>query len=146
MTEIVELTGEQTWHLRRVVLRDGRMDADVDFPEDHLAGAWHLGARLDQAIVGVSSWSPSPWPDELGDPAVQLRGMAVLGHLQGRGIGRDLVLHGMEQARQRGAVRLWANARDAVMDFYLGLGATIVGEGFTTAATGLPHHRIVWML
>ena len=146
MIDIVELDGYDTWNLRRVVLRDGRMDADVDFPEDHLPGAWHLGGRVDDELVGVSSWSPSPWADAPEDRAVQLRGMAVLHSVQGRGVGRALVLHGMDQARALGAVRLWANARDAVMDFYLGLGATMVGDRFFTAATGLPHHRIVWDL
>jgi len=37
---------------------------------------------------------------------------------------------------------VWANARDAALDFYRAHGFTVVGDGFIETVTQLPHHVV----
>lgn len=139
---VVEIDAESTYDLRRRLLREGRSDAEVDFAEDHLPGAMHLGVVDDQgALVAVASFSPRPAPHRPGARAVQVRGMAVEPHLQRNGLGRLLLEEGAERLRPRGAEVLWANGRDSVLGFYQRLGWQVVGEGFVSA--GVPHHVVM---
>ncbi len=139
---VVEIDAESTYDLRRRLLREGRSDAEVDFAEDHLPGAMHLGVVDDQgALVAVASFSPRPAPHRPGARAVQVRGMAVEPQLQRNGLGRLLLEEGAERLRPRGAEVLWANGRDSVLGFYQRLGWQVVGEGFVFA--GVPHHVVM---
>ncbi|MDP8991513.1 MAG: GNAT family N-acetyltransferase [Actinomycetota bacterium] len=138
----MEIDAESTYDLRRRLLREGRSDAEVDFAEDHLPGAMHLGVVDDQgALVAVASFSPRPAPHRPGARAVQVRGMAVEPQLQRNGLGRLLLEEGAERLRPRGAEVLWANGRDSVLGFYQRLGWQVVGEGFVFA--GVPHHVVM---
>ncbi len=38
---------------------------------------------------------------------------------------------------------MWANARDTALGFYAAHGFEVVGDGFVTTDTRLPHHRVV---
>jgi hypothetical protein len=38
---------------------------------------------------------------------------------------------------------IWANARDAALNFYNRHGYSTVGEGFIETVTQLPHHKVV---
>ncbi len=140
--EIVELTAEQTRPLRAAVLRRGTPTTNVVWAGDEEPVTVHLGARRNGAIVAVSSWTQKPFPGTNGGRAVQLRGMAVDPAMQGRGIGAVLLREGLQRAFAGGADAVWANARDTALDFYVRHGFEIVGEGFVTKDTGLPHHRI----
>ena len=94
-------------------------------------------------MIAASTWTPRPFPDRPDEPAVQLRGMAVSAAHRGRGLGAAMIAAGLEDARRRGAVLVWANARDSALDFYVANGFAVVGDGFRTTDTDLPHHRIV---
>ena len=72
--------------------------------------------------------------------------MATARHLQGTGIGAELLAAGISRAAEQGAAVVWANARDAALDFYRRNGMVEVGEGFIEPVTGLPHHRVVTLL
>jgi GNAT superfamily N-acetyltransferase len=69
--------------------------------------------------------------------------MATARHLQGSGIGAEILAAGAAWARRDGAQLIWANARDAALDFYLRNGFEVVGDGFVEAVTNLPHHRVI---
>jgi ribosomal protein S18 acetylase RimI-like enzyme len=75
--------------------------------------------------------------------AVQLRGMATATHLQGHGIGGLLLDAGLKHAQANGFDVIWANARDAALNFYNRHGYITVGEGFIETVTQLPHHKVV---
>jgi GNAT superfamily N-acetyltransferase len=132
---VVEVAAVDTHALRRTVLRDGDPAADVSFDGDERVGSFHLGAVVGQDLMGVASWLSS------ADGSLQLRGMAVDARMQGKGVGAALVAAGL--ARRDGRA-VWANARDSALGFYERLGWVIDGDGFVTAATGIPHHRIRW--
>ncbi|MCB0998819.1 MAG: GNAT family N-acetyltransferase [Acidimicrobiales bacterium] len=132
----------ETHPVRLAVLRFDTPTKEVSFPQDDDPRAVHLGVRAGDEVVATSTWIPRPAPDGT-DPAVQLRGMATMQHLQGTGVGAALIAAGCEHARSLGAVAVWANARDRAMSFYLREGFVIVGDGFVDEATQLPHHVVI---
>jgi GNAT superfamily N-acetyltransferase len=140
---VVEVAVATTYSLRRSVLRADDPAADVAFAQDGRPGAWHLAALDGDEVVGVLSTAPAgtPWRPER--PAAQLRGMAVAFDRQGTGIGSALLDAACTRLRGEGVAVVWANARDTALAFYEHHGFTVVGEGFVTADTGLPHHVIM---
>jgi GNAT superfamily N-acetyltransferase len=139
---VERISTDDTHAVRLAVLRHDTPTKEVSFPEDDAPGAVHLGVRLDGHLVATSTWVPRPTPDGT-EPAVQLRGMATMQHLQGSGIGAALIAAGRAHARSIGAVAVWANARDRALAFYEREGFHTVGDGFVDATTQLPHHVVV---
>lgn len=141
--EVREVPAEATHDLRRQVLRDGAVDADVHFPEDDLPGAFHLAA-LDRAgrVVGVATWAPVATERRPGRAAWRLRGMAVEPDLQGGGVGARLLAASLARLEARGAEVLWADGRDSALSFYERHGWAVEGDGYVTAI-GIPHHTVV---
>ncbi len=144
--QVDEIPVEATYGLRRTVLRDGRPDAVVAFPEDAHPAAFHLAARAgtgethDGVILAVASFSPEPTPYRPGRTAVHLRGMAVDHGAQRRGVGRMLVATAVERLRAARVEVLWCNARDTAAGFYSRLGFETHGDGFVLPESGIPHH------
>jgi GNAT superfamily N-acetyltransferase len=135
---VEELTAEDTHPLRLLVLRGDTPDKSVTFAEDDLPGTFHLGVRDDGMLVAISTWIPRP---HHGEPAIQLRGMAIAPDLQGRGIGALLLESGCERASAL-APLVWARARDTALGFYLLHGFVVAGDGFIDEHTAKPHHLI----
>lgn len=141
---VVELAPEQTHALRLTVLRADTESKAVEFAEDALPGAVHLGLEVDGVLAAVSSWIPKPFAQQPHRAAIQLRGMATAREHQGAGVGGALLESGVERARMAGAELVWANARDSALGFYARHGFATVGAGFIDeATTKLPHHVIV---
>jgi GNAT superfamily N-acetyltransferase len=135
---VVELTAEETHALRLAVLRSDTPSSELTFAEDGLPGTFHLGLRDGDAIIAISTWVPRPY---LGEPAVQLRGMATAARWQGKGLGAMLLDAGCARAATV-APLVWARARDTALAFYVRHGFTVVGEGFVDEHTAKPHHLI----
>ena len=130
--------------LRLEVLRAGMVNQTVHFDGDDDPTTIHLGAfDQDQNNVGVSTWMQRPFPLAEEHKALQLRGMATAVNVQGQGIGALLLVAGQSHGREIGAHLIWANARDAALDFYNRHGYSTVGEGFIETVTQLPHHKVV---
>ena len=141
---VSEIDSGDTHTLRRAVLRGGDASSNVSWAEDARPGAFHLGVREPSGeVIAVASFSQQGIEARPGQPAWRLRGMAVAHSQQGRGIGRLILDEAIRMVRERGARVLWCNARDTAMNFYAGAGFVVVGEGFTTDETGLPHHLMV---
>lgn len=140
---IREVEVAATYDLRRLVLRDGRVDADVHYDEDDLAGTFHLAALgEDGTPIGVATWAPCPTDRRPGARAWRLRGMAVHPDAQGGGVGSALVDAAVDRLRSEGVEVVWADGRDAALPFYERHGWSVEGEGFL-AANGIPHHVVV---
>lgn len=137
------VTAAQVRPLRREVLRVDMPRATVDFDGDDESATFHLAA-VDSigTIVGVSSWMQRPLAETPEAMSIQLRGMATKSTLQSRGVGSRLLEEGIEQARARETLWIWANARDTALNFYQRHGFQVVGDGFIEMVTGLPHHRV----
>ncbi len=130
-----------THELRRRVLRSHLPGADVDHPEDHLAGTIHLGVIDGGAVIATATMFPEATPYRPAARAVRLRGMAVAPEWQGRGVGALLLEAVVDRARAEGYEVVWANGRDSALGFYRRRGWEVVGEGFTSI--GLPHHVVL---
>ena len=108
-------------------------------------------------MAATFTWGPAmppaaSWASPRSSPAGCLAGGAPSGAAPGdgrghrgpgRGIGRELLDAAMERLRNAGFEGLWANARDTALPFYRRLGMDVVGEGFMTSDTKLPHHVVV---
>lgn len=141
---VVEVPAAAVHDLRRRVLREGRADADVDFPEDARPGAFHLAVLGDDGRpVAVASLAPDPWPARPGASAWRLRGMAVAPERQGTGVGGRVLDAAVARLRSVGAEVLWAEARDTALAFYAHRGFAVVGDGFLATPARLPHHAVV---
>ena len=144
--ELVDLQPEETHELRRSVLRNATPSHEVVFDGDELDTTFHLGIRSDGELVAISTWMERPYPDRPGDRGFQLRGMATVDTLRGSGFGASLLDAGLDRCSARGAVLVWARARDAALPFYERHGFTTIGLGYVDLTTGLPHHDMIKLL
>lgn len=145
MATVQLLATDQTYTLRRDVLRGGK-SGDIRAQIDDRAETFHVGAVDDDGdVLGTSTYFPSvcQYEPEIAD-AYMLRYMAVAPGHQGKGIGGSIIDRAMQILRERGAVLLWANARDTALKFYLDRGFTAVaGSEFSTPETQIPHTVVV---
>ena len=71
---------------------------------------------------------------------VRLRQMAVLNDLQGKGIGRALMLFAENLARDRGYNKISMHARKNATGFYEKVGYKVVGDEFIEVT--IPHYNM----
>jgi GNAT superfamily N-acetyltransferase len=152
----VETLGlEQTFALRRRVLRDGNPASNVRSAADDLPGAWHLGVVKDGEVIATSTYYPHGFPQIVpGDqwpvarPGAdncgwwQLRFMAVSPEWQKQGIGDAILTEAIGRLRDLGAVGLWAHARDSALEFYQKFGFETLPGTYMHAETKLSHHIV----
>ena len=129
--------------LRVAVLREGTPATDCNYPEDDYPDVVHFAIFHEGTAIATSSWFMKECPEKPGIAAIQLKGMAVAGHLQGEGLGALLVEAGIALAIERGAAIAWARARDSALGFYERLGFVSTGDGFIDGPTAMPHHIVV---
>jgi predicted GNAT family N-acyltransferase len=141
--ELVELRPQETHPLRRAVLRNGTPSDEVVFDGDELESTFHLGLRIHDEVVAISTWLARPYPDRPGDRGFQIRGMATVDAHRGEGLGARLLAAGIDRCRADGATLVWARARDTALAFYVRHGFSTVGVGYVDLATGLPHHDVI---
>lgn len=153
--QVVEISAADAVPIRLEVLRRGTPTDVVAFPGDDDPSTVHLGIRIGGELVATSTWLRHELPVDIdgdvddnggstapGGHHVQLRGMATLDAHQGRGLGALLIDEGVRRAKEGGAVEVWANARDTALAFYRQQGFDVVGEGFLTSDTRIPHHVV----
>jgi predicted GNAT family N-acyltransferase len=141
--QLVALEPGETHPLRRAVLRTGTPSSEVVFDGDELDTTFHLGVRVGEDVVAISTWLQRPYPDRPADHAFQIRGMATVDAHRGEGLGAQLLAAGIERCRSEGAALVWARARDTALPFYVRHGFATVGVGYVDLTTGLPHHDVI---
>ncbi len=125
--------------LRHAILRAGMAPEAGRFDGDDDPTTRHFGA-FDEAGVVLACLSFMLNAFE-GEPAWQLRGMAVKAGRQGQGIGARLLGCATEEIHRLAAARLlWCNARVPAVGFYLRQGWEICSEPFEIPTAG-PHGR-----
>ncbi|HEY6978269.1 MAG TPA: GNAT family N-acetyltransferase [Chitinophagaceae bacterium] len=92
----------------------------------------HIGCFDDDKLEGCCMLVPKD------DGTIQLRQMAVISGLQGKGIGRVLMQFAENIARDRGFKKLIMHARKTAMGFYEKLGYNKVGNEFLEVT--IPHY------
>lgn len=133
---------EETIDLRWVILRPGFPRETAIFAGDELTSTRHYGAFSDGKLVGVASIYRVDFPDSReAENAWQLRGMATLEEVRGKGFGELLLEASVNGAREVGGALLWCNARVGAAAFYARFGWERVGEEFDIPTVG-PHYRM----
>jgi GNAT superfamily N-acetyltransferase len=136
------ITAAEARPVRQAVLRPDQPPETTVYPGDDAPGAWHVGAFVEGALLGIASVYIEA-PAGTQDPcAYRLRGMAVLPGHQGRGYGRALVQACLRHVRAHGGHTLWCNGRVSALGFYQALGFEPVGEVFDLPYSGA-HYRLV---
>jgi GNAT superfamily N-acetyltransferase len=133
----------EIFQLRRDVLRAGLPEDAARFAGDDAPDTIHVGAFTspDNRNVCCATGNLNEWE---GQPAWQLRGMAVAPDLQRRGVGQLTLAKLVELARAaRPDVRcFWCNARVPAIPFYERQGWRVVSEEFAVPTAG-PHVKMV---
>ena len=140
VTEVVSIAAEETWPLRKRVLRPATPGDAVVLGGDGDPRALHVGARdRDGAIVGIATISPQapPWAPDRQD-AWRVRGMATADGLRGKGVGALVLDAAVRHARGHGAAYVWCNARVGALSFYERAGFMAAGERYVDPELG-PH-------
>ncbi len=140
---VSEVALTDVMQLRIAVLREGTPATDCNYPEDSYPDVVHFAIFQEGTAIATSSWFMKECPEKPGITAMQLKGMAVAGHLQGEGLGALLVEAGIALAIERGATIAWARARDSALGFYERLGFVSTGDGFMDGPTAMLHHIVV---
>ena len=134
MTEIKKISVEQTYPLRKEVLRKG-MTLSHEMAGDKDAASFHLGLFDNGQLHCIASFMSSEHPDFKGEH-YQLRGMATSEKARGRGYGSLILKAGLNELGKRKANLLWCNAREVALDFYRKLGFKVHGEAFEVPQVG----------
>jgi ribosomal protein S18 acetylase RimI-like enzyme len=122
--------------LRRQVLRPGQPDAALVYAGDEDPETLHAAIVLDTVIVGVASVMRDPHPRDPQAGDWRIRGMASAPTLRDCGVGSALLRACDVHARERGATRLWCNARVRARTLYERGGLVVEGERFEIATLG----------
>lgn len=119
---IEQIRPEVTWRLRREVLYpDEPLHAMEMEEDDH---GLHFAAFTETDLVAVVSLFQK-------GTDFQFRKFAVAPTMLGKGIGSVLLHYIIDFARNEGGKRIWCNARDTAVEFYLKDGFRPTGERFT---------------
>jgi len=137
-------------HMRKEVMYPDRSLAEMFLPEDE--SGWHPGIWLGNEVIAVVSVfsttaegtitgfaenRSTPFvgggptaEDSLAPEQWQFRKFACSNHHQGRGWGSLLLQYIFFEASQRGVLRIWCNARVAVLPFYQKFGMQAYGDSW----------------
>lgn len=125
--------------LRARVLRAGKPVESAVFAEDGLVSTVHFGAFSNSGCEACLTLFPALWK---GQPAWQLRGMAVSDERRGTGAGKTLLEFSLDYIRKKEVASIvWCNARQAAAGFYSRQGWQEDGELFEVAGIG-PHIKM----
>lgn len=125
--------------LRWKLLRPGMPRETAVFEGDDELAARHIITEIDSQIVGCATFLHRPWE---GQPAWQLRGMAVDANLQKSGVGRRMLEFAEQMLRRESYSNLmWCNARIVAKPFYERVGWQTIGDVFEIPSAG-PHVKM----
>jgi len=146
-TRIEQVDVAQVYDLRHRILRVDMAREAAYFAGDDEPTAMHLATRDEHGrIIACVTLIQRDYEDMNNGqrvPGWQLRGMAVDGAWQSRGIGSVLLHEAVRRIKAKEDGRqLWCNARVPAMRFYQRHGWRVVSQPFEIPTAG-PHVRMV---
>ena len=120
--------------IRRTVFVEEQQVPEKDEWDDEDSGSIHVLARLNRDPVGTGRMNP----------AGKIGRIAVLPRLRGQGIGTQILLLLLEEARRHGIREPFLHAQVQAVSFYETLGFSQRGDAFDEA--GIPHVRMSLVL
>lgn len=137
------IKGPDTHHLRHQLLRPLQPIEEMEWYGDNAETTFHLGAGIGDHLVSVASFMAERNDALLGWRQYRIRGMATHPDFQGNGVGRSIVLFGLDHLRGMKVDLAWCNAREKVTGFYAGLGFSTQGEKFMVEGIGM--HQLMYV-
>ena len=137
MNTIKEITAQETFLVRNLVLRLGKPIETCFFDGDNSEQTKHFGYFDNTKIVGVVSVYKNKNAIFKFPNQYQIRGMAILEEFQGNGCGKLLVKHCEDYLISNEANLIWFNARETAIIFYEKLGYTKNGFPFVITDVGI---------
>ena len=134
-----EASASEIRPLRHAVLRAGLPLETANLAGDLEPSTHHFAAEFQGKIVGCASIVVAQFE---GEPAWQVRGMAVAPDCRGGGVGRKLLAAIEEVVRGSGHPLMWCNARVPAIAFYERMGWRVVSDEFEVPHAG-PHRKMV---
>jgi len=134
--DIKKISAEKTHAIRHPMLRQGRPIEDCVFDGDKDPQTIHLGAFIENKLVGIlSAYQKNTSAFDVKE-SYQLRGVAVLTTAHRKGIGRALMAYIEQILQQRKIDLIWLNARITAVDFYTALEYQQKGNAFEIEGIG----------
>jgi GNAT superfamily N-acetyltransferase len=124
--------------LRHAVLRAHLPFDSARFDGDGDPATLHVAALIAGNVIGCASWMLNAFQ---GEPAYQLRGMAVAESERGTGIGQRLLNHSESLLAHHPVKLRWCNARQVAVGFYERQGWTVMSPVFDIPSAG-PHYQM----
>jgi|SRR5581483_982717 len=126
--------------LRWEILRAGLTRDAAHFDGDNEPTTHHFAATSNARVIACATFLRRPFN---GEPAWQLRGMAVAGEFQKSGVGKRLLEFAEDFVLAEGFSNLlWCNARVPASRFYQLRGWQIISQPFDIPTAG-PHVKMM---
>ena len=130
------ISANETHAVRHPMLRQGRPVEDCVFEGDDDLNTLHLGAFINNELIGVLSAYQKKHPLLNANKSYQIRGVAVLEKGHRRGIGSALMTQVENILAKRKVDIIWLNARINALKFYTALAYQREGEPFEIESIG----------
>jgi GNAT superfamily N-acetyltransferase len=121
---IKEIQASETWKIRHEVMWPDQPFEFVQLKEDDFG--LHFGVFTEDKLVSIVSCFFS-------DEEMQFRKLATLEQFQGQGIASELLKYILKLAKQKGAKKVWCNARSNKKAFYEKFGMNDTHQIFSKA-------------
>jgi predicted GNAT family N-acyltransferase len=136
--DIVLVPPDQTWDLRKRILRPEQKEDAAHFNCDDDPSCLHFAYKIKERIVTVATFYIESHPLLSAGTPYRLRGMATDTNFQGQGYGEKVILKAFEVLETKKCDLLWCNARLRAVPFYEKLGFRTIGDVFEISGIG-PH-------
>lgn len=142
--DIKQINPEDTYEIRHKILRPNQPYEACQYEEDHLPGAFHLGAYHEGELVSIASFYRERHPSFEDEVQYRLRGMATLEEHRRQKFGSSLLNHALGILKKKHTGLLWCHARVNVSDYYKKFGFREHGSVFVTGFTGA--HKVMYKI
>lgn len=142
--EIRPVSDYSEWEMAKAIRQEVFIEEQKCPPEEE----WDVYDEVSRHLIGfvagqpiaTARWRTAPYD---GRAAAKLERFAILQPYRGRGYGRTLVRHVMDDARRAGFHTLILHAQAHLEEFYTSLGFTTVSKEWFMEA-GIPHVLMVY--
>ena len=132
--------------LRHKMLRKGKPLETCHFDGDNSKGTFHLGALIDNVIIGIISVYEKDLTQFKNSKGAQFRGIAVASKHQRKGVASKLINYAQKETKKRMNPKyIWLNGRISANNLYLDRGFKPIGDRFEINTIGI-HQRFIKML
>ena len=135
--KIKQLSFEETYPIRQIVLRPNRPLETCFFEGDELETTLHFGGFVNNELVGIISLFKNNHLSFQEENQYQIRGMAVLENFRKYGLGKKIVEYSEDYLKQKNISLIWFNARESAVGFYQKSGYEIIGDSFNIPDVGI---------